>query len=178
MSNTGRMLDILETERLILRRLTLDDADFILELLNDPSFIQFIGDKNVRSVDDARTYILNGPAASYDKFGFGLYLVELKATGGAIGICGLIKREELYDVDLGYAFLPQFRSKGYAVESARGVVAFARQELGLDRIAAITLQDNHDSIRVLERTGFRFEKMVRLSQDGEDLCLYLSDRPL
>ncbi len=174
MSNTGRMLDILETERLILRRLTLDDADFILELLNDPSFLQFIGDKNVRTVDDACAYILNGPAASYDKFGFGLYLVEVKATGDAIGICGLIKREELDDVDLGYAFLPEYRSKGYAVESALGVMTYARRELGLDRIAAITLPDNHGSIRVLERTGFRFEKMVRLSKDGEDLSLYVS----
>src|ERR1700704_4791358 len=111
-------MTILETDRLLLRKLTADDAEFILDLLNQPSFLQFIGDKGVRTLDDARQYILAGPVASYERFGFGLYLTALKESQVSIGICGLIKRETLEDVDVGFAFLPQFWSKGYAFEAA------------------------------------------------------------
>src|SRR5713101_5466483 len=99
---------VLETKRLSLRRLSVDDAEFILKLLNEASFIQNIGDKGVRTIDDARSYIRNGPVASYEKFGFGLWLVEMKASGVRAGICGLLKRDVLEHVDIGYAFLPEF----------------------------------------------------------------------
>jgi RimJ/RimL family protein N-acetyltransferase len=157
---------VLETDRLRLRRLSVDDADFVLRLLNEPSFIQNIGDKGVRTRDEACSYILNGPVASYEKFGFGLYLVETKEPDAAIGICGLLKRDVLEDVDIGYALLPEFWSKGYALESARAVISYASEVLGIKRLVAVTNTDNQSSIRLLERMGFRFEKMVRLS-DGE-----------
>src|SRR5512141_2251197 len=111
-------MKILETERLILRRISIADAEFMLQLLNEPSFLHYIGDKGVRTIDDARNYILQGPMASYERFGFGLYLAELKETLVPIGMCGLLKRETLDDVDIGFAFVPQFWKQGYAWESA------------------------------------------------------------
>src|SRR5437762_12680729 len=118
---------VIETERLQLRRLSVDDAEFILRLLNEPSFIQNIGDRGVRTLDDARSYILKGPVASYEKFGFGLWMIETKARATPIGICGLLKREVLEDVDIGYALLPEFCSQGYALESASAVMSYARE---------------------------------------------------
>jgi len=168
-------LKILETERLLLRRFSAEDAEFILALLNEPSFIQNIGDRNVRTLDDARAYILNGPVASYAKNGFGLYLVLLKETNESIGMCGLIKREGLEDVDIGYAFLPKFWSRGYAVEAAQAVKAYAKEVAGLKRIVAITDPANEGSVRVLEKLGLRFEKMVRLSEDDIELKLFAAD---
>ena len=168
-------MTVLETERLLLRHLSTEDAEFILELLNEPSFIRNIGDRGVRTIDDANSYILNGPVASYAKNGFGLYLVKLKETNESIGMCGLIKRDTLEDVDIGYAFLPKFWSKGYAVESAQAVKEHAKNVIGLDRIVAITDPENEGSIRVLEKIGLKFEKMVKLSEDDIDLKLFVAD---
>ena len=168
-------LSTFETERLLLRPLTNDDAEFILELLNEPSFIQNIGDRRVRSLDGAKAYITNGAVASYAKNGFGLYLVVLKETGESMGICGLIKREALGDVDIGYAFLPKFWSKGYAIESALVMKQFARDAIGLKRMVAITDPQNLGSIRVLEKLGMKFEKMVKLAEDDIELKLFAID---
>lgn len=165
-------MKILKTERLILRQLTTDDAEFILGLLNEPSFIRNIGDRNVRTIDDACAYILNGPVTSYAKNGFGLYLVQLKETGESIGMCGLIKRDTLDDVDIGYALLPRYWSKGYAVEAARATMAYGKDVIGLKRLVGIVDPTNEGSIRVLEKIGLRYEKMVRLSEDDIDLKLF------
>jgi len=164
-------MNILETERLTLRQFTADDASFILELVNEPSFIQNIGDRGVRSLADAVKYIETGPVISYARNGFGLYLVQLKESGESMGMCGLIKRPALDDVDIGYAFLPKFWSKGYAVEAALAVKEQARS-LGLKRLVAITDPANTGSIRVLEKLGFTFEKMVRLSAEDIELKLF------
>jgi RimJ/RimL family protein N-acetyltransferase len=168
-------LKILETERLDLRRFSTEDAEFVLAALNEPSFIQNIGDRGVRTLEAARSYLLNGPMASYAKNGFGLYLVVLKETNEPMGMCGLIKRDSLDDVDIGYAFLPRFWSKGYAVESALAVKAYAKDVIGLKRLVAITDPANEGSIRVLEKIGLTFEKMVRLSQDDIELKLFAVD---
>ena len=165
-------MTILETDRLILRELTPNDAEFIFELLNEPSFIQNIGDRNIRTLDDARAYIVNGPVASYAKNGFGLYLIVLGETGDSVGMCGLIKRDGLEDVDIGYALLPRFWSRGYAVEAARATKAYAKEVIGLKRIVAIVDPANEGSIRVLEKIGLRYEKMVRLPADDIDLKLF------
>jgi len=170
--NQRSILKVLETIRLILRRLSIEDADFILELVNEPSWLRFIGDKGVRSIADARDYILKGPVESYERFGFGLYLVELKENGTPIGICGLIKRASLKDVDLGFAFLPKFWGNGYAYESASAVMAYGKSAFGLNRIVAVTTPDNHSSIKVLEKLGFKFEQMVRLSVDAPEIKLF------
>ena len=167
-------MNILETERLTLRQFTAEDAPFILELVNEPSFIQNIGDRGVRTLSDAVRYIETGPVASYARNGFGLYLVQLKESGESIGMCGLIKRAALEDVDIGYAFLPKFWSEGYAVESALAVKEQAHS-LGLRRLVAIVDPANIGSIRVLEKLGLVFEKTIKLSADDIDLKLFAID---
>ncbi len=163
---------VIETSRLTLRHMLTDDAPVILALLNEPSFLRYIGDRGVRTLEDAQSYISAGPLASYERFGFGLYIVELKESGAAIGICGLLKRDELPDVDIGFAFFPQFWSKGYAREAASAVLDLAREVFGLRRLVAITDPTNGGSIRVLENLGFTFECMVRLGGEAHELKLF------
>jgi RimJ/RimL family protein N-acetyltransferase len=166
---------VLETERLNLRRLSKDDAEFILELLNEPSFLRNIGDKGVRNADDAIQYILQGPVASYERNGFGIWLVELKGSKAPIGMCGLVKRDGLTDVDIGFAFLPRFWARGYAHESAAAVMSYGMNVLGLKRLVAITNEDNTSSIKVLEKIGLRYEQMVRLTPDSPEIKLFAFD---
>ena len=166
---------VLETERLRLRWLTPDDATFMFELVNDPTWIKYIGKRNVETVDAARAYITDKYVADYQGHGFGLNLVELKDSGTPVGICGLIKREGLEDVDVGFAFLPRYAGLGYATESAAAVLEHGRRVLGIGRIVAITVPYNARSIRVLEKVGLRFEKIIRISGDDEDLALYVSE---
>jgi RimJ/RimL family protein N-acetyltransferase len=169
------LMKILETERLVLRRLSSDDAEFILELLNQPSFLRYIGDKGVRTTEDAVRYIQTGPVASYERFGFGLYLVELKETRVPIGMCGLLKRDTLPDADVGFAFLPDYWSQGYAFEAASGVMSYGREVLGLRRIVAITSLDNEASIKLLEKIGLKFEGLITPSEDLGEVRLFGTD---
>ena len=157
--HAGDAMRVLETERLVLRRLTLEDAEFIFRLVNEPAWLRYIGDKGVKTLDDAGNYIRTGPMAMYERFGFGLLMVESKEDGTPIGICGLLKRDTLDDVDIGFAFLPAFRAQGYARESAAATLAYARDVLNLGRVIAITAPDNQDSARLLETIGLRFERM-------------------
>jgi RimJ/RimL family protein N-acetyltransferase len=163
---------VLETERLILRRLSTDDAEFMLELLNEPSFLRYIGDRGVRNLEQAAQYILDRLVASYERNGFGLYLVELKESGIPIGISGLVKRDILLDADIGFAFLPAYWSKGYAIESAAAVMNHAREDLGLTRIVAINSPDNEASEKLLGKIGLRFERLIKLSEDAEEVRLF------
>jgi RimJ/RimL family protein N-acetyltransferase len=165
-------MKVLETERLILRWLLAEDAAFILELVNDPAWLRFIGDRGVRTLEDARDYILNGPIAMYRRVGFGLYLVELKQSATPIGMCGLIERVGLEDVDIGFAFLPAFRGQGYGYEAASATMTYAQETLGLDRVVAIASPDNQSSIALLTKLGMSFEKMLRLGEDPEELVLF------
>lgn len=166
---------VLETQRLLLRYFRIDDAEFILRLLNQPSFKEHIGDKGVRTVDDAKIYLQNGPLDSYKRFGYGLNMVERKDSGESIGMCGLVRRDNLEDADIGYAFLKQAWSKGYARESAEAVLSHARETLGLERIVAIVTPKNHSSIKLLEKIGLTFERMIRLTGDDEELKFFVSD---
>ena len=126
----------------------------------------------MRTLDDARAYIQNGPVASYEKFGFGLWLVETKDSATPAGICGLLKRETLDEVDIGYALVPEFWSKGFALESASAVLSYGNAVLGLKRMLAITDPDNESSIRLLDKLGFTFERMIRLSEDTPEIKLF------
>jgi [ribosomal protein S5]-alanine N-acetyltransferase len=175
----GKIVSVIQTPRVSLRELDRGDAEFILELLNQAGFIRFIGDKGVRTLGDAREYILQGPADSYARNGFGLYAVCLREpshdgapVGTPIGICGLVKREGLSDPDVGFAFLSRFWSRGYAVESAAAVLAHARTALKLARIVAITSLDNVQSIAVLQKIGFKFERNIRLADHSPELKLF------
>src|SRR5574338_500168 len=167
---------VLETDRLNLRHLSCDDAAFILRLLNEPSFIHYIGDRGVRTDEDACRYVLEGPMASYDRHGFGLYLVELKDSGTPAGICGLLKRGVLEDVDLGFAFLPEFWRQGFAFEAATAVLDDAEHR-GLMRVLAITSPDNEASIRLLGRLGFHFERMMRLTDNAAEIKVFARSTP-
>jgi RimJ/RimL family protein N-acetyltransferase len=166
-------MTILETERLSLRELTADDVDFIFELLNEPAFLANIGYRGADDREGALAYIENGPRASYARNGFGLYLVVLKDTGEPIGMCGLLKRDTLEDVDIGYAFLERFWGKGYASEAAAAVMTYGREMLKIPRIVAIIAPHNDASGRVLEKIGLRFDKIIRLSDHDEDSKLYV-----
>ena len=165
---------VLTTDRLVLRHLTFDDDTFIVALLNDPGWLRFIGDKGVRTLDAARDYLLKGPIAMYERHGFGLYLVELVDGQVPIGMCGLIKRDTLDDVDIGYAFLPAFRAQGYAHEAASAVLAYGKRRFGLTRIVAITSPDNAGSARLLEKLGMTLEKTVTLAGADHEVRLYAS----
>ena len=165
-------MTVLETRRLILRRFSVEDAAFTLELVNDPAWLEHIGDRNVRSLDDARAYLEKGALSMYERVGFGMYVVALKDSGEAIGTCGLIKRDGLEDVDIGFAFLARFRGQGFALESAAAVLEHGRRDFGLNRIVAIVSPANQRSIRILEKIGLTFERMVTLPGDNAEISLY------
>ena len=169
-------MKVIETDRLILRHLSTADVEFVLQLLNEPSFIRYIGDKQVRTLDDARAYVLDGPIKSYATYGFGLNLVELKPDRTPIGICGLLKRDTLPDPDVGFAFLPGYWNQGYAFEAAAAVMKHARENLGVDRILAITVPDNNASAKLLTKIGFRFDRVMKLSEDAAEVKLFTSNQ--
>jgi RimJ/RimL family protein N-acetyltransferase len=151
------------------------DAAFILRLLNEPSFLQYVGDKHVRTLDDARDYIVNGPVESYATNGFGLYLVRRSDDSTSVGICGLVKREALEHPDIGFAFLPEFWRRGYATEAAAAVLGFSRDSLALERVVAITAPHNEPSIRVLGKIGMTFRETVYLTPDRPEVRLFSID---
>lgn len=153
---------ITQTPRLLLRELTPADAPFIFQLVNEPSWLQFIGDKGVRSIEDAVQYIQKGPMKSYATNGFGLWLVQLKEEGIPIGMCGLIKRETLDNIDIGFAYLPAFTGQGYAYEAGVATLGYARHTLSLERILAIVNTDNARSIKLLEKLGLQFQTLLTL----------------
>lgn len=170
---------VLSTDRLILREFTDADAPFVLELLNEPSFIRNIGDRKVRTLEDATAYIRKGPVASYAQHGFGLWLVELKDGHVPIGMCGLLKRDVLEDVDIGFAYLPAFQSRGYGFEAAKAVLDHAHDVFRLPRVVAIVNADNEPSARLLEKLGMAFEGMVQPFVDQPPLRLFSTAfRPL
>ena len=166
------MKKILETERLILREFDLDDAEFIVELLNTPTWIEFIGNKNVKNLDDARKYLENGPLKSYKENGYGLAMVELKFVGVPIGMCGLVNRPTLDDVDIGFAMLPEFAGLGYGYEVAQATLDNARAELSMERIVAITVPHNKASIALLKKIGMEFEEIIEIPEDNEKLMRF------
>ncbi|MDH4290030.1 MAG: GNAT family N-acetyltransferase [Aquincola sp.] len=166
---------LLRTARLTVRSFTAADAAFIVELLNDPGWLQHIGDRKVRTEDEARAYLRDGPLAAQARHGFALWAVRRagdEPDGTPIGMCGLLRREGLDDVDIGYAFLPRARGRGYAQEAAAAVLADGFSRLALERIVAITGVDNAASGRVLEAIGMRFERRLRVAGHDADSLLY------
>lgn len=166
-------MKILETERLVLRHVVESDAELILDLLNQPSFIRFIGDRGVRDAEAAKDYIESRFTKSYRDHGFGMFMVELKDDGTPLGICGLVSRDTLPAPDIGFAFLPEYWSKGYAYESAAAVLNWARVTRGIGPILAITTKDNESSGKLLERIGLKFDKLI--IQGDEELKLFSTE---
>jgi RimJ/RimL family protein N-acetyltransferase len=166
----------LSTDRLAIRQFELTDDEFILRLLNEKSFLHFIGDKGVRTLEDARDYLSNGPMASYAAHGFGLFLVAEKASGNSIGMCGLLRRDDQEHPDIGFAFLSEYRSLGYAYESAAAVMEFGHVELKIDTIVALVKPENSRSIRLLERLGLCFAGETNFEGSSSTTSLYSSSK--
>jgi len=164
---------ILETERLRLRMFTIADAGFVLELLNTPSWLQYIGDRGIKTLEQAQTYLANGPIMSYTAYGFGLYLVELRDKGIPIGMCGLLKRNYLDHMDIGYALLPAYEGQGYALEIAAATMNYAFTKLHLMHMAAITDTGNERSVKLLEKLGFKLKELIVI--ENKDLHLFIRD---
>ncbi len=163
---------MIETERLLLREFTTDDAPFVLELVNDSAWIKFIGDRGVRTLEDARNYVIERLQKSYRDFGFGMWLVQRKADGEPIGMCGLLKREYLDDLDIGFGFLPAFRGHGYAFEAASAVIKYGKTEFGLKRLVGFVLVGNQRSVALLKKLGMQYERNFKIPDDDADLELY------
>lgn len=174
----NEMKYILETDRLRLREFTLDDTAFVLELLNSPGWLRFIGDRNVRTPDQAKGYLENGPIKSYKENGYGLSCVEKKEDGRAIGMCGLLRRDHLEHPDIGFAFLPDYQGKGYALEIASATMRYTKEKLGIKKVAAITAPDNGKSIRLLENIGMKYNKAFTFPGSGEELLLFINELPV
>ena len=162
---------ILETERLTLHDLTQGDAPFILELLLSPGFLQNIGDRGVRDLDSARGYI-DRAQAGYAANGFGLWRADLKATGEATGLAGLVRREGLDHPDVGYAFLEAFWGQGLASEAAAASLGYGRDVLGLETIVAITTPANLGSIAVLKKIGMKDAGLIRVPGHADDSAYF------
>jgi RimJ/RimL family protein N-acetyltransferase len=168
---------VLETDRLQLRRLSTDDAGFLLSVFNDPAFLRFVGDRKIKTLDQARGFIESGPLESYRRFGFGHFVSELKRDHTPIGICGFVKRDALEDADIGFSLLPEYRAQGYAFEAASALMAYGTETLNFRRIVAIASPENESSIRLLGKLGMKFDRMVKLSDEGEALSLFSWSRP-
>ena len=162
----------LETKHLNLRRVTLDDADLMLAVWNDPAFIRNVGDRGVRTVEEAREAMKAGALRLYEEFGYGPYAMVLRSDGTRIGICGLFKRPNLDDPDIGFAVLPRYCGRGFAEEASRAVVAHAREELGLRVLHAIVSPDNAPSIRLIEKLGLAFVEMITMPGEEQAIRLY------
>jgi len=162
----------LETERLRLRWLTLDDAELMLAIWNDPAFIRHVGDRGIRTIDEARAAMAKGALQLYEKYGYGPYRMALGDADTAIGICGLFRRDNLDDPDIGYGVLPDYCGKGYGYEGSRAVMQYARSDLALERVIAIISPDNEASIGLIRKLGLRFERMYRMQEDEDEVCIY------
>lgn len=162
----------LETRRLELRRLTLDDAQLMLAVWNDPAFLRYVGDRGIRTLAAARAALLDGALKLYAEHGFGPYRMSRKADGVDVGICGLFRRDGLPDTDIGFSTLPQYCGQGFGYEAARAVIEHARVDAQLERLTALVTPDNVASIRLIEKLGLIFEKMVRIPGEDSDVCLY------
>lgn len=165
---------IVETNRLVISKFTTKDAPFFLELTNTPNWIKYIGDRNLKTVKDAEEYLKDKTLKSYSDFEFGFYKLQLKVENlKSIGTCGLIKRETLDDVDIGFAMLPEYESKGFGYESSMAIMELAKHKFNLKRISAITLPINKKSIKLIEKLGLAFEKKVKPFEDDQELLLFV-----
>ena len=162
----------LETERLVLRRVTLQDADLMLAVWNDPAFIRHVGDRGIRTVEEAETALKEGAFKLYDDFGYGPYCMSLKVDRAQIGICGLFRRDNLDDADIGFTTLPDYCGKGFAAEAAHAVLAHARDDLGLRRLTAIVSPENLASIGLIEKLGMSFERGITMPGEENEISLY------
>jgi RimJ/RimL family protein N-acetyltransferase len=171
----GVLVAIIQTERLTFCWLTIADAPMMLALLNEPSFIANIGDRNVRTIAHAEQYLIDGPLASYQSHGYGMYRVERTLDGTTLGLCGLVRRDYLPSPDLGYAFFPEFAGQGYATEAARAVYLYGKTTLKIPQIVGIVQSNNLASTRVLQKVGLHKHGIVEVPTTKEELDFYVEN---
>lgn len=164
--------DELQTERLALRRLTREDADLMLAVWNDPAFHKYVGDRGIRTIEQAQEAMAGGALLLYEEYGYGPFRVALRENDQPIGICGLFRREKVEDPDIGWSVLPDYSGRGYAFEAATAVLEYAFGSLGLTRILAFITEGNAPSVGLAKKLGLRYERMARIVGDDEDVCLY------
>ena len=163
---------IIETKRLRIRKLTLNDASFFYELVNDPDWIRFIGDRNVQTLQDAEDYLTNRIFKAYKDWGFGFYAVVNKKSDDLVGISGFVKRDELEHVDVGFAFLPKGRGQGFAYESTQALMNYGQETLNFTTVLAIANNDNERSHSLLKKLGFQFDKHIKLYEEEQEISLF------
>ncbi len=163
---------LIETDRLKLRAITIDDTELMLAVWNDPAFMRNVMDRGIRTPEQAREALQEGALKLFADFGYGPYCISLKSDGSMIGICGLFRRENLDDPDIGFAVLPDYCGQGYAGEAAAAVVAYARDDLGLGALTAIVSPGNAASIRLIEKLGLTFDSMITMPGEDDAMCLY------
>lgn len=163
---------LIETDRLRLRPVSVDDTELMLAIWNDPAFIRNVSDRGIRTVEQAREAIVSGAQKLFEDYGYGPYCMSMKTDGTMIGICGLFKRENLDDPDIGFGVLPEHCGKGYAGEAAAAVIDYARDELGISALTAIVSPKNAPSIGLIEKLGLTFERMITMPGDDDAICLY------
>jgi RimJ/RimL family protein N-acetyltransferase len=169
-------MNIAETSRLVLSKITVDDAPFILELMNSPGWLTYIGDRNVKTVEEAATYIQNNQLKVYETHGFGYYKVQLKADKlKSIGSFGLLKREVLEHVDIGFSLLPEYHGQGFGLEGSTAIMNLAKNTFNIKTVCAITLPENKPSIHLLEKLGLSYQKRVKPFDNDEELLLFAKD---
>jgi RimJ/RimL family protein N-acetyltransferase len=163
---------IVETKRLLLRKINVEDAAFVLRLVNEPSFLSNIGDKGLKNLPDAEQFILEGYWTNQEHPGYGMFLVALKDGGEPIGGCGLLYRKVLDVIDIGFAFLPEYWNRGFAYEAAEAIMKYGYSTLGVKKIVGLTSEDNFGSINLLKKLGMDFKKIVKMSDDDPGTVLY------
>jgi ribosomal-protein-alanine N-acetyltransferase len=163
---------IIVTSRLRIRELSVGDAEFVLRLVNEPAFIANIGDKGVRTIENARSFISEGPWTCQEKPGYGQFLVDQKEDGDPVGICGLLFRDSLNVTDIGFAILAKHRGRGFALEAAKAVMNYGFSKLQIEEIVGLTSEANTASIRVLKKLGMKFDKVVKMSDDDPGTAVY------
>ena len=168
---------MITTDRLNLKLASMEDAPFFLELYNTPTFIQFIGDKNLRSLEDARSYVQNRFLPQIERLGYGNYLIIRKEDGAKIGSVGIFEREGLDVQDIGFSFLEEFQGKGYGYEAASKLLETACTDCGCSKISAITSKENIASQSLIQKLGLKYLKTVQLPDDPEELLYYEIEKP-
>ena len=161
-----------ETERLIIKPTNTEDAKFIFEIMNTPKYHKYIGDRNIRTLEDAENYITQKMMPQYEKMGFGNFTVTLKSDGSKIGFCGIYVRPSLETPDIGFAFFEEYEGKGYAYEASSLLKQLAKDEFGLKKLSGITVEYNHSSRKLLEKLGLKFQKKFFMEGDPEELMYY------
>jgi RimJ/RimL family protein N-acetyltransferase len=165
----------LETNKLLIREFATGDAAFVMQLLNTPSWLQFIGDRHITTLTDAENYIIQRFQKGYEEYGYGAWLVVLKQTNEPVGLCGLFQRDYLEQPDVGFAFLPEYEGKGYAYEATVATIDYAVQYLKVPYLLAITQDDNNRSVHLLERAGFRYKETLLPPDENQELLLFMLD---